>query len=151
MAAAQRLSAGGYRAPVTTGRHVRGLMSLILVCLAMLAAASILTPASYAEGRCGEHPWCNTSLSADERATGLLHAMSQADKVGVLTGAEASDVGMPPIKWTDGAVGAGGGGSGAHPATAMPAATALAANFDQSMAYAYGAVVGQEVKHRAFD
>ena len=36
---------------------------------------------------------------------------------------------MPPIQFTDGAVGAGGLGSGANGATAMPAAIALAANF----------------------
>jgi beta-glucosidase len=77
--------------------------------------------------------------------------MSQSDKIGVLTGKEATDVEMPPIKFTDGAVGAGGVQSGANPATAMPSATALAANFDQAMAYSYGSVVGQEVKHRGFD
>jgi beta-glucosidase len=116
-----------------------------------LACAAVLAPASYAEGRCGEHPWCNTSLSAEERANLLLGAMSQSDKIAVLTGKEASDVGMPPIKFTDGAVGAGGTGSGLKPATAMPSATALAANFDPSMAYSYGAAVGEEVKHRGFD
>src|SRR5438128_1071228 len=119
--------------------------------LAVVAAALILTPTSYAEGRCGTHPWCDTSLSPDERAMLLLGAMSQSDKIGVLTGKEASDVGMPPVKWTDGAVGAGGLGSGSNPATAMPAAMALAANFDQSMASTYGSVVGQEVRHRGFD
>ena len=77
--------------------------------------------------------------------------MSQSDKVGVLTGGAASDVGMPAISWTDGAVGAGGLGSGSSGATAMPAAIALAANFDRQMAYRYGAVVGLEVKHRGFD
>src|SRR5438477_182417 len=39
----------------------------------------------------------------------------------------------------------------AHAAAAMPAAIALAANFDQSRATSYGAVVGAEVKHRGFD
>jgi beta-glucosidase len=120
-------------------------------CVGALVAASVLPSTSYAEGRCGEHPWCDTALSAEQRATLLLGAMSQSDKVGVLTGREASDVGMPAIKFTDGAVGAGGLGSSANPATAMPAGIALAANFDPSRASSYGAVVGQEVKHRGFD
>jgi beta-glucosidase len=120
-------------------------------CLAALASGSILATAANAEGRCGSHPWCDTTLSSEARANLLLAAMSQSDKIGVLTGKEASAVGMPSIKWTDGAVGAGGLGAGGSGATAMPAATALAANFDQSMATAYGAVVGQEVKHRGFD
>ncbi len=139
------------RSPDMTDRRGRWLTFVTASCLALLVAASILTPSSHAEGRCGSHPWCNTSLSPDERATLLLGAMSQSDKIGVLTGKEESDVGMPPIKWTDGAVGAGGLGSGSNPATAMPAAIALAANFDESMASAYGTVVGQEVKYRGFD
>ena len=69
----------------------------------------------------------------------------------MLTGQAASDVGLPAIKWTDGAVGAGGVGSGSSDATAMPAGIALAANFDQAMAQRYGAVVGAEVRHRGFD
>ena len=115
------------RSPDMTDRRGRWLTFVTASCLALLVAASILTPSSHAEGRCGSHPWCNTSLSPDERATLLLGAMSQSDKIGVLTGKEASDVGMAPIKWTDGAVGAGGLGSGSNPATAMPAAIALAA------------------------
>ena len=126
-------------------------LAVSVACVLLSGGSSFLAPLARAEGRCGSHPWCDTSLSPEERARLLLGAMSQSDKVGVLTGQEASDVGMPAIKFTDGAVGAGGLGSGAQGATAMPAAMALAANFDQSMAAGYGAVVGQEVKHRGFD
>ncbi len=123
----------------------------------MLAAAVValalaaLAPDALAEGRCGSFTWCNTALSPSERAELMLAAMSQSDKVGILTGQEASDVGLPPIRFTDGAVGAGGVGSGTEAATAMPAAIALAANFDQALARRYGEVVGAEVKHRGFD
>jgi beta-glucosidase len=118
---------------------------------ASLVVVNLSSPAAHAEGRCGSHPWCDTTLSPEQRATLLVKAMTQSDKVGVLTGREAADVGMPAIKWTDGAVGPGGANSQTSPATAMPAAIALAANFDQSTASAYGAVVGAEVKHRGFD
>jgi beta-glucosidase len=131
--------------------HIR-LLLLAAAFTGSLLAASLPVPASaLAEGRCGTYAWCNTSLSASQRATLLLNAMSQSDKVGLLTGQAASDVGMPAVKWTDGAIGAGGAGSGSSDATAMPAGIALAANFSRQMAYAYGAVVGQEVKHRGFD
>ncbi len=122
-----------------------------------MAAAGLATcatgrpAAATAQGRCGAHPWCNTSLAPAQRARLLLRAMSQSDKIGVLTGQAASGVGMPAITWTDGAVGAGGAGSGTSDATAMPAAIALAANFSPAMAYRYGATVGVEVKHRGFD
>ena len=124
---------------------------VIVAALAVAALGSMYVAVADAEGRCGAHPWCDTSLSPETRATLLLNAMTQSDKLNVLVGKEASDVGMPPIKFTDGAVGPGGLAQGTTPATAMPAAMALAANFDQAMASSYGAVVGAEVKHRGYD
>jgi beta-glucosidase len=124
--------------------HGRGLLVLCALALALPAAAA-------AEGRCGAHPWCTTSLSPGARAQLLLNAMSTSDKVGLLTGTAAPAVGLPAIKWTDGALGPGGLGSLGHDATAMPAGIALAANFDEAMARRYGATVGAEVRHRGFD
>src|SRR5437764_31436 len=116
-----------------------------------LALYMALAGAAVAAGRCGTHPWCNRALTPAARARLLLAAMSQSDKVGILTGQAGSDVDLPAISWTDGALGAGGLGSGASGATAMPAGTALAANFDRALATRYGNVVGAEVKHRGFD
>jgi beta-glucosidase len=134
-------------ARVSRARAVRAASLAAVIATTLMA----LAPAASAQGRCGDHPWCNTALSPTQRAQEMLAAMSQADKVGILTGQAASDVGLPAIGWTDGAVGAGGVGSGSSDATAMPAAIALAANFDSQMAYRYGGVVGTEVKHRGFD
>jgi beta-glucosidase len=122
-----------------------------MIAACVLAAALLVPTYASAQGRCGTYTWCDTSLSPAQRAQLMLAAMSQSDKVGILTGTAASDVGMPAIKWTDGAVGAGGVGSGGSAATAMPAGIALAANFDPAMAQRYGVVVGTEVKHRGFD
>jgi beta-glucosidase len=123
----------------------------VFAACALAVALAWPTSAALAEGRCGTYAWCNTALSPAQRAQLMLAAMSQSDKVGILTGMAASDVGLPAIKWTDGAVGAGGAGSGSSDATAMPAGIALAANFDQSTAQRYGTVVGAEVRHRGFD
>lgn len=123
----------------------------LLAAIAALAAFALAPTGALAEGRCGAHPWCATSLSSTARAQLLLAAMSQADKVGILTGQAAGDVGLPAIKFTDGALGAGGAGSGGSDATAMPDGLALAANFDQATARTYGATIGTEVKHRGFD
>jgi beta-glucosidase len=120
--------------------------------IVVAACALLALPATAgAVGRCGSHPWCDTSLSPDARTELMLKAMSVSDKEGILTGQAASDVDLPKIGWTDGAVGAGGLGSGTSGATAMPAAMALAANFDPEMARVYGRTVGVEVKHRGFD
>jgi beta-glucosidase len=132
------------------GRRKQPLLLVSVVCAAIGCLAARPNPA-YAEGQCGTYAWCNTALTPDQRAQLLLNAMSESDKIGVLTGKAAADVGMPAIKWTDGALGAGGAGSGSSDATAMPAGIALAANFDPEMAYEYGSVVGAEVRHRGFD
>jgi beta-glucosidase len=125
-----------------------------VACLVLAAGAllgtSLASSASTA-GRCGSHAWCDTTLPAAQRARLLLDAMSLSDKVGILTGHAAPDVGLPAIRFTDGALGAGGLADGGLRSTAMPAGIALAANFDRRIAYRYGAVVGQEVRHRGFD
>ena len=122
-----------------------------IAAAAALVAALAAPAGANADGRCGTHPWCNTSLSSVERTQLMLGAMSLSDKVGILTGQAAPDVGLPAIRFTDGALGAGGLASESHAATAMPAGIALAANFSPAMARSYGAVVGAEVRHRGFD
>jgi beta-glucosidase len=115
------------------------------------AAAAPTRTGKPAVSRCGSHPWCNTKLSAAKRAHLLLAAMSPSDRIAVLSGDAAPDVGMPAVKATDGAVGAGGLGSSKYKSTAMPAGIALAAGFDPKLAYRFGKTVGAEVRHRGFD
>jgi beta-glucosidase len=124
-------------------------LTLILV---LLAAA----PAS-AAGRCGSHPWCDTSLSPDKRADLLVAAMTQDEKIAFLGGDDESGVlggdgthtgtqtgvprlDVPTIYYSDGPQGPRAG-----QATAMPGPMALAATFDRATAKAYGAEVGNEV------
>jgi beta-glucosidase len=126
-------------------------LGLAVAGMLVVALMAVCAAGASAEGRCGSYAWCDTALSPTQRAELMIAAMSQSDKVGLLTGQEAADVGLPPIKFTDGAVGAGGVGSGTEDATAMPAGIALAANFDPAMARNYGEVVGAEVRHRGFD
>jgi len=114
------------------------------------AAMLVLTPPAFGEGRCGTYAWCNTALSPDQRATLLENAMSQSDKVAMLTGGAATDVGVPAATFDDGALGVRTTGSSAD-ATAFPAGIALAANFDQAMAQAYGAAVGMEQRLHGYD
>ncbi len=138
----------------TTGRSRRRPGRILHATLTIALLVVVLPTAPARAGttsRCGTYSWCNTSLAPLTRAHLLLMAMSQTDKVNLLTGAAAPDVGLPAVKFTDGALGAGGLGSGASGATAMPAGIALAANFDPNMAHAYGAVVGIEARHRGFD
>src|ERR1700733_5681043 len=112
------------------GRSGSRALVLAVAGMLVLALMAVCAAGASAEGRCGSYAWCDTALSPTQRAELMIAAKSQSDKVGLPTGREAADGGLPPIKFTDGAVGAGGVGSGTEDATAMPAGIALAANFD---------------------
>ena len=60
------------------------------------ALAALLTPlssaTSSAAGRCGAHPWCDTTRSADERAGLLLGALTRDEKISLLAGDELTGV-----------------------------------------------------------
>ena len=132
-----------------------------VICLFALAA-----PASGA-GRCGAHPWCDTALSADERAGLLLGELTLDEKIQLMAGDDPSTgfnqaepledrhtgesngierLDLPTVFYSDGPVGPRQG-----KATGMPASIALAATWDIDLAERYGAVVGNEVKLKGND
>jgi beta-glucosidase len=124
-------------------------VAVAAVVTALIAGGGVANAA--AAGRCGPHPWCATSLTPDARAALLLRQLTRDEKITLLTGGAVQRLDVPPVKFTDGGVGAGGLGAGFGRATAMPAGIALAAGFDSKMALAYGSLVGDEVKLRGFD
>ncbi|MEA2303294.1 MAG: beta-glucosidase, partial [Solirubrobacteraceae bacterium] len=131
---------------------------------ALAAAVLLALPAgAVAKGRCGAHPWCDTSLPAARRAALLVQALTPAERIGLLGGDSADGVlghadthtgaadgvprlGVPPLHLTDGPVGVRQGSS-----TAFPASIALAASFDRALARTYGAAVADEAKLKGND
>ena len=115
-------------------------------------------------GRCGLHPWCNTSLAPLSRADLVLAQMTSAEKVSMLgginfaggavsgpdshTGTEMGvpRLGVPTVYYTDGPLGPRQG-----PSTAMPAPLGLAATFSPAMARLYATVVANEAKDKGND
>jgi beta-glucosidase len=134
------------------------------VLLAWLIVMLLAASPAHAAGRCGNHPWCDTSLSPDVRAGLLLDALTQNEKVSLLAGDDLSGgntgdphghtgtsdgiprLGLPPVYYSDGPVGPRQGS-----ATALPIPMALAATFDPSMAFRHGDVVGSEAKDKGND
>ncbi len=129
----------------------------------MLAAFGASTASARAAGRCGGHPWCDTSLSPDQRADKLLSTLTVNERIGLLAGDEftgvagrphthtgTSDgvprVGLPTMYLSDGPVGPRQG-----PTTALPIPMALAATWDPAMARAHGRVVATEVRDKGND
>jgi len=135
---------------------VRAACALSVLCFALPASA-------HAAGRCGTHPWCDTSLSPDERAGLLLNALTGDEKISLLAGDDlfggvggpnthtgTSDgvprVDLPAVYYSDGPVGVRQGS-----ATALPIPMALAATFDPQAAFAHGSVVGNEARDKGND
>jgi beta-glucosidase len=132
-----------------------------------LAAAAIFAlaapAAGSAAGRCGDHPWCDTSLNADQRADLLVKALTPAERTSLLGGDELSGVaggegthtgtsngvprvGLPPMYLSDGPAGTRQG-----KATAFAAPIGMAAAFDPAIARKAGALVGDEVRRKGND
>ena len=130
-----------------------------LACLIGLLAAPA---AAEAAGRCGNHPWCDTSLSPDRRAALLVAALTPTEKyelmagddpAGVATGNPATGTSngvprldVPTIYYSDGPVGPREGN-----ATAMPAPIGLAAGFDPELARKVGLTISDEVRKKGND
>ena len=129
-----------------------------MALLSLLAA----TPAG-AAGRCGDHPWCDTSLGPDERAGLLLGALTRDERISLLAGDELTGVsgregahtgtslgvdrvGLPPIFFSDGPVGTRQG-----KATGMPSPMTLASTFDGAAAMRHAEIVGDEVRKKGND
>ena len=142
-------------------------MRVGVLAAGVLALFSLLTAPAFAAGRCGDHPWCNTSLSPDERAGLLLGQLTLDEKISLMAGDDPSTglnpaepperrntgesqgiprLDLPTVFYSDGPVGTRQG-----KATGMPASIALAATWNVELARRYGAVVGNEVKLKGND
>ncbi len=133
-----------------------------LVALVAVAAVGMTAAPAQAAGRCGSHPWCDTSLSPERRAALLLAALTPDEKyslmggddlAGVATGNPATGTSdgiprldVPTIYYSDGPVGTREGN-----ATAMPAPIALAAGFDSALARQVGVAIADEVRKKGND
>jgi beta-glucosidase len=127
--------------------------------LTAIAIAFAALPAA-ASAACDAGPWCNASLSADERANAVLAQMAQDEKFALMAtvgrAAEYQTTGVPrldipPLVFRNGPVGLRLTRNDPPPATALPAAISLASSFDPELAERYGALVGREASRRGVD
>lgn len=104
------------------------------------------------------HPWCNRSLSPDQRALLFQQAMTENEEI-TLVGGDANGanghtgasyaiprLGLRQVYFTDGPVGPRQG-----TATAMPIPMALAATFSPQVAFEHGHEVGTEARAKGND
>jgi beta-glucosidase len=131
---------------------------------------------SFAVAQSGEktHPWSNVSLSPDERASMVVKEMTVDEKISMLHGTgmvglspmsplaihsnggagyvpAIPRLGIPAIQMSDAAYGVRNSGENGRYSTALPSDIAGAATWDLEGAYAYGALIGRELRAQGFN
>src|SRR5256714_4582481 len=131
----------------------------IALLAAGILAASLAIPASVGSAAPADRPWMNTALAPADRAALLVQAMTPDEKVGQIHMLDVPEhprevagvprLGIPTFKITNGPAGAGPGDSQSkQPATALPAALAMAASWNTAAATKFGTIAGEEVADR---
>src|SRR4051794_12720432 len=125
----------------------------VVIAAAVLAAAWL---GSLGTARAAACAWCDTSLSADQRATLLLGALTEDEKLSLLAGVQSDGhtgqtaavprLGLRSALITDDGVAVKQGTS-----TALPIPLAVAATFDAKLAALAGSVIADEAKHKGND
>jgi beta-glucosidase len=145
--------------------------------LSFAAAAAItfgilLTPA-LAQSK-DAHPWMNSSLSPDQRASMVVKEMTLDEKIILLHGTGMDGLsplspliiysnggagyvpgiprlGIPAIQMSDAAYGVRMSGKNGRYSTALPSDLAGAASWDLDAAYEYGALIGRELRAQGYN
>ncbi|MGP0020957.1 MAG: beta-glucosidase family protein [Candidatus Sulfotelmatobacter sp.] len=134
-----------------------------------------LSVALSARAQSGEfHPWSNPSLSPDERASMVVKEMTIDEKINMLHGTGMAGLslmsplavhsnggagyvpgiprlGIPAIQMSDAAYGVRSSGENGRYSTALPADVAGAASWDLEAGYAYGALIGRELRAQGYN
>src|SRR5579863_5513049 len=145
-------------------------LSLLWLCVVTLAFPLVAQSGAQQTS----HPWSDTSLSPDERATMVVKEMTLDEKITLLhgTGMEglgpmsplsvASNggagyvvgiprLGIPGIQMSDAAYGVRSSGHNGRYSTALPCTLAAAASWNPEAAYQYGALIGRELLAQGFN
>ena len=149
----------------------RALRRSTVFCVALMALASI----AEARQKPSRFPWLDPALSAERRAELAVAAMTidekiqlvhtrfgtrdpanppprgPEDEVGYV--APIDRLGIPPLHLNDGSLGVANAWNARDKdeATALPSGVALAASFNPALAYAAGAMAGNEARRKGFN
>jgi beta-glucosidase len=135
---------------------------------------SVALSPSFAQSGEKTHPWSNSSLSPDERASMVVKEMTLDEKILMLHGTGMQGLslmsplavksnggagyvvgiprlGIPGIQISDAAYGVRSSGENGRYSTALPADVAAAASWDLDAAHEYGALIGRELRAQGFN
>jgi beta-glucosidase len=144
----------------------------------LLSVGLLLSSLAFAQFKPKEKPvqgpWMNTSLNADQRAELVIKEMTLEEKIGLLHGTGLLGLGpmsplsvdsnggagyvvgiprlgIPGIQMTDAAYGVRSSGQNGRYSTALPNNLASAAGWDLEAAYAYGELIGRELRAQGYN
>jgi beta-glucosidase len=142
--------------------------------LLLPALFAAVIPVSAQSNQKPSPPWMNPSVSADERADLVLKEMTLDEKISLLHGTGmvglspmsplsvrsnggagyvvgVPRLGIPDIQISDAAYGVRSSGENGRYSTALPANIAGAASWDPEAAYAYGGLIGRELRAQGYN
>jgi len=150
--------------------NLLGILRISAVLLTVGLSAVFAQSPNQVMNQASKGPWMDKSLSPDKRADLLLEQMTLDEKVTLVHGFDVwaytapsqwlggaglvpgiPRLGIPDLQMTDGRSGVANTGGRGRYATALPSALAAAASWDLKLAYAYGALVGKEVRDVGFN
>lgn len=142
--------------------------------LFFLFVSGLLVNLAFAQNKNESHPWMNSSLSPDERASMVVKQMSLDEKIQLLHGTGMVGLspmsplaihsnggagyvpgiprlGIPALQMSDAAYGVRASGENGRYSTALPSCIAGAATWDPEGAYQYGALIGRELRAQGYN
>jgi len=148
------------------------------IVIALFLATLSFSPASaqhkHEERPAPSGPWMNTNLSPDERAALVLKELTLDEKITLIHGTGMNGLGpvspqhsgsnggagyvvgiprlgIPGIQMSDAAYGVRQSGENGRYSTALPNNLGAAASWDPDAAYAYGALIGRELRAQGYN
>ena len=140
----------------------------------LLLSFLFLSSLAFAQDKTESHPWMNSSLSPEQRASMVVKAMTLDEKIQMLHGTGMvglspmsplaihsnggagyvpgiPHLGIPAIQMSDAAYGVRASGENGRYSTALPSDIAGAATWDLQGAYEYGALIGRELRAQGYN
>ena len=147
---------------------------LCLSVTALFLFLPLLTIPAAAQSGESSHPWMNSSLSPDERASMVVKEMTVDEKIQMLHGTgmvglspmsplavrsnggagyvvEIPRLGIPAIQMSDAAYGVRMSGENGRYSTALPSCVGGAATWDLDGGFEYGALIGREMRAQGYN
>jgi beta-glucosidase len=152
----------------------RVLRVVSFLALSILTISALLVSASAQSGANDKAPWMNTGLSPDERAAMVVKEMTLDEKISLLHGTGMVGLspmsplaiysnggagyvvgiprlGIPAMQISDAAYGVRSSGENGRYSTALPSNLGAAASWDPDAAFAYGALIGRELRDQGYN